>query len=239
MNKLPNKSAIPWLVSLCISLSGCYGEPQSSEKRLNSNHQFTFNGCDIRYNGKPLILGDPIDDWVTVLGPYDRMSSTANDVYVYDDMGVTLYAHPNTSVIISLTLILNEEKEMMQWTRDRLVAKKRDRERSDLDPNSTYFKGLDFSIEFDENVLASKPKQTFKQGFTIDDVIFDENFERNRVNPDRLKKHSDAPRFGRSYLPTIFSAGKSCDYGELLYQFRTLSTDLKKLHRFSVSKKTL
>ena len=217
---------------LLISLSGCNSDPQPTKKRLNPDHQFTFNGCDIRYNGKPLILGESVDDWVKVLGHYDRMSPTANDVYVYDDMGIILYARHNTQVIKSLTLLFNEEKEMMQWTRDRLSAKKRDRERSDLDPNSTYFKGLDFSIEFDENVLASDPKQTFKQGFAIDDVIFDENFERSRVNPDRLKKHPDAPRFGRSYLPTIYSASKQCEFGKLLYQFRSLSTDLKKLHSF-------
>ncbi|WP_250655780.1 hypothetical protein [Alkalimarinus coralli] len=218
--------------TLIISLSGCSGEPPSPKKRLNPDHQFTFNGCDIRYNDEPLILGKSVDDWVKVLGPYDRMSPTASDVYVYDDMGVTLYAHPNTSAIISLTLIFNEEKEILQEIRNSLNGKKRQREQGELDPNSIYFKDLDFSIEFDENVLASKPKQTFKHGFVIDDVIFDENFERSRVNPDRLKKHSDAPRFGRSYLPTIFSAGKSCDYGELLYQFRTLSTDLKRLHSF-------
>ncbi|WP_250655777.1 hypothetical protein [Alkalimarinus coralli] len=229
----PLYSTILRVATAIALLSGCYSEPPSPKKRINPDHQFTFNGCDIRYNGKPLILGESVEDWVKVLGPYDRMSPVANDVYVYDDMGIFLLARTNTSAITSLTLLFNEDKEIVEEIRNSLNSKKRQREQGKLDPNSIYFKGLDFSIEFDENVLASDPKQTFKQGFAIDDVIFDENFERSRVNPDRLKKHPDAPRFGRSYLPTIYSASEKCEFGKLLYQFRTLPTDLKKLHSFT------
>ncbi|WP_250655776.1 hypothetical protein [Alkalimarinus coralli] len=234
MNNLTYKSTTPWLIALCISLSGCSGEPPSPKKMLNPDHQFTFNGCDIRYNDEPLILGKSVDEWVEVLGPYDRMSPTASDVYVYDDMGIVLYAGHNTKVIKSLTLLFNEEKEIMQEIRNSLKGKKKQREQGDLDPNSIYFKGLDLSIEFDENVLSSKPKQTFKQGFAIDDVIFDEHINRYKLNTERLKRHPNAPRFAERYLPNLYDYSLDCDNSARLFTLRMLSTDLTKLHSFSV-----
>jgi hypothetical protein len=62
-----------------------------SSKTEPVNADFVVDGTNIFYKGKRLVLGRPVDDWVRVLGPYDRclLNGVRDETHtvVWDNLG--------------------------------------------------------------------------------------------------------------------------------------------------------
>ena len=51
-----------------------------------------IEGATIQYNGRMLPLPGSLETWETVLGPHSRRVEVADDVYVWDELGIHAFA---------------------------------------------------------------------------------------------------------------------------------------------------
>ncbi|MDP2566749.1 hypothetical protein [Pseudoalteromonas marina] len=94
------------LIALALTLAGCDKVTVSTLTALLKPAEkihvaspeasnFQVNGCNLTYKGQSLIFDANIDEWVKILGPYDRVTHLANDVYYWDEIGIGLYSKTN------------------------------------------------------------------------------------------------------------------------------------------------
>jgi len=100
-------------IALALTLAGCDKVTVSTVTSLLApaekiqvaspeGSDFQVNGCNLTYKGQSLIFDASIDEWVKILGPYDRVTHLANDVYYWDEIGIGLYSKTNKHTALSL-----------------------------------------------------------------------------------------------------------------------------------------
>ncbi|WP_143195953.1 hypothetical protein [Archangium sp. Cb G35] len=66
-----------------------------------------ISGTSIQYNGRVLPLPGSLEDWVQLLGPHSRKVEVADDVYVWDQLGIYSTALTSSTVLRSIAVQLN------------------------------------------------------------------------------------------------------------------------------------
>ncbi len=66
-----------------------------------------ISGTSIQYNGHVLPLPGPLRAWEQVLGPHSRKVEVADDVYVWDQLGIYSSAVTSSTVLRSIAVQLN------------------------------------------------------------------------------------------------------------------------------------
>ncbi|WNG53888.1 hypothetical protein F0U59_03100 [Archangium gephyra] len=66
-----------------------------------------ISGTSIQYNGRVLPLPGPLEEWTQILGPHSRKVEVADDVYVWDRLGIYSTALTSSTVLRSIAVQLN------------------------------------------------------------------------------------------------------------------------------------
>ncbi|MBH0014066.1 hypothetical protein I6F66_18465, partial [Pseudoalteromonas sp. NZS100_1] len=127
-------------ITLALTLAGCDKvnvstvtallEPAETIQAASPEvSDFQVNGCNLTFKGQSLVFNTSIDEWVKILGPYDRVTHLANDVYFWDDLGLGLFSSTgkhradelqfefNETIAFSETNIKNTYSEDMRKTK--------------------------------------------------------------------------------------------------------------------------
>ena len=232
--KVIQSKAVSIVALICATITGCSPVDDVAPKKVNLTHRFELNSCDIRYNGKPLELGASVDDWQRELGPYDRKVPLANDLYVWDDIGITLYVEPNKTEVKQLAIIFNQEKaeipaERMVELYDEELASGR------FEPGSKDYELIASMKETKILIIDSRPQSPFKDGFLMDGVVIDEQVDVRAINKARYQLDQSLPRFEKRYLPTIYNLEYDCPDGRRVsHQINLLTSDRSKMRKYEV-----
>ncbi len=208
------------ILIICVFVVSCVEViPSNLERDQNSfikqKHQFEIVGCDIQYNKQSLVLGSAIDDWVKVLGSYDRMVELANDIYVWDEIGLQLYSRWGKKQVKSMNFIINQRnQEYFSYETDIAIAKEM---------------GGDNLVKLTKLRYDARPKQLFQRWFKLDGILMGENIDFNLINDKRLEYHmahydwqpgQEIKTFHKSYVDTRYAYHLDCpgsqDYGFVL-----------------------
>ena len=207
------------VVILCVSLLfvACNAE-EKPVKVLNNKHQFIIHVCDIRYNGTSLTLGDPVADWVRVLGPYDRKVRLANDIYVWDKIGLQVFSRWDKARVLSIDFMF-EHKESVYEHALRLRESQKDK-------------------KYLADMVSARPKQYFHNALKLDGVLIDKNINFEDINDARIRYAretadkellKEVKMFQRSYTPVRYAYERNCSNGQR-YGFLMMLISSKKPH---------
>lgn len=62
-------------------------------------------------NGVEFLLAPSLKDVIELLGPPDRIKKLANDIRIWDDLGIVAYSAPGTTEIDSLTFTMTKQDQ--------------------------------------------------------------------------------------------------------------------------------
>jgi hypothetical protein len=82
---------------------GSKDSPASAPQPCN----LLISGTSIQYNGRALPLPSPLENWEQILGPHSRKVEVADDVYVWDQLGIYSIAPTSSTALRSLAVQLN------------------------------------------------------------------------------------------------------------------------------------
>jgi hypothetical protein len=104
-------SRIFWLLMILWAGTGgpactCDGSKDSPVLTPPACH-LRISGTSIQYNGHMLPLPGPLEAWEQVLGPHSRKVEVADDVYVWDQLGIYSTASTSSTVLRSIAVQLN------------------------------------------------------------------------------------------------------------------------------------
>ncbi len=134
---------------------------------LNREPGFVVEQCVFTYQGKPLLFNQPVEEWVKVLGPYDRKVPFAGGIYVWDRLGMRGYSSREEESIKRLDFYFNRPEPLSSDERRLENALQR---------------GNKISIEATKNRILAKPKQLFKGPLLLEGIWFNEYFKINPAN---------------------------------------------------------
>ena len=94
---------------------------QTDSLDIYPSHRLEFNDCSMMYNGKPFKLDQPIDEFVKVFGPYDRMIERGRSIYIWDKLGISAILEKKKETVMLLYVSLskswvgiNQDKESLE-----------------------------------------------------------------------------------------------------------------------------
>ena len=70
---------------------------------------FRIDACTLYYRDMPLDFNAPLEEWVKKLGEFDRKVVLANDIYVWDALGVQIYTRWNQTKVLSINMMYARE----------------------------------------------------------------------------------------------------------------------------------
>lgn len=189
-------------ITLLTTLSGCdkltdtlktLSEPADKVVTASPKQSdFQVHHCNLTYKGQSLIFGVSIDEWVKVLGPYDRVTHLANDVYFWDRLGIGLYSKTHKHIAQTLKFEFNEPIAF-----------------SEEDINVTYGEEMK---NFKREANESRAKTPFSQPLWINGAAIRGLWDINKVNKQLYAYNPKNPHyFGEAYMPTIFGSRFACD----------------------------
>ena len=144
---------------------------QNREVKLNPEHRFEFNQCEMRYNGQSFKLGDSIDKLVKLFGPYDRVVDLAHDTYVWDTLGVSVYVPWGKKNVIEMNIIFDFQREMNRYPPD---------------------KEFDFERQVQADIQAAIPRPFFSGGILVGGVAID-----NKSTIEEYNEQAEEFRIGK------------------------------------------
>ena len=190
-------------ISLALTLAGCDKVTVSTVTSLLApaekiqvaspeGSDFQVNGCNLTYKGQSLIFDASIDEWVKILGPYDRVTHLANDVYYWDEIGIGLYSKTNKHTAQTLTFEFNET---IAFSEDNIRATHGERLRKTK-----------------REANESRSKTPFTQTLWVNGAAIKGNWDMSKVNNQLYAFNPKNPHyFGEAYMPTIFGSRFACD----------------------------
>lgn len=208
INKKTNLFLLLFLI--CSGFQSC---AQSREVEINPQHRFEFNECEMLYNGQPFKLGDSVDEFVELFGPYSRMVELAHDVYVWDSLGVSVYVPYEEENIIEMNIIFDFQREPYRF------------------PDDEEFDG---ERKLEADIQASIPRPFFSGGISVGGVAID-----NKSTIEEYNEQADEfyfPKGPMAWRRKIILT--DCDPSRMSY-FMDIADDGKTIERFGVSDHTI
>jgi hypothetical protein len=208
-------------------LSGCELRVSEPAKVLNPEHRVVIEDCSISYNERPLRLGSDIQEWVAVLGPYDRLAKIASDVYVWDELALSVYTETDRTRVVQMNFYFTYDSPFEQTDQERYEQEK--------DP---------IRKEFALAVMHSKPRQLFEGAIAVDGVLIDRQIDIKAINRERaevvrqrggLLSSPDMRYFGKSYVPSEYAFERRCHGLSYVYILQLDFDDYSKLFRFDIA----
>jgi hypothetical protein len=177
------------------------------EKILNNQHRFVVVGCDVQYNGKQLKFGEPIQNWINVLGSNYR-ESEASGRYVWDKIGIYVNTDWDVENVISLNFVFDNTPSYF-FTLSELEA---DLEKYKKNEKLQQVKVTEEQISMLKYLMSNTPKFNFKDSLLVDGVLLDGNVDFEEIKNQRWeyykanKKNYDQlgigfHTFNQSYTP--------------------------------------
>jgi hypothetical protein len=191
------------LIALALTLAGCDKVTVSTLTALLKPAEkihvaspeasdFQVNGCNLTYKGQSLIFNTSIDEWVKILGPYDRVTHLANDVYFWDEIGLGLFSSTGKHRADELQFEFNET---IAFSEDNIRATHGERLRKTK-----------------REANESRSKTPFTQTLWVNGAAIKGNWDMSKVNNQLYAFNPKNPHyFGEAYMPTIFGSRFACD----------------------------
>lgn len=198
------------LLHICSAFQSC---AQSREVKLNPEHRFEFDACEMRYNEQAFKLGDSIDKFIELFGPYSRMVDLAHDTYVWDTLGVSVYVPWDKQNVIEMNFIFDFQREINEYPPD---------------------EEFDFERQVQEDIQAAIPRHFFSGGILVGGVAIDNKSTIDEYNDQSEKFYF--PKGPMSWRRKIIFT--DCDPSRMSY-FMDIADDGKTIERFGVSDHTI
>ncbi len=119
-----------------------------------------FSFIELRFNHS-------VEELVKTFGRYDRKVSLVNDIYVWDDYGMSVYSKKDKAIITSVEFHLNRPEQRF----------------SDQEEMKFAFNSGDMNrVEITKNIILAKPRKLFAGDFSLGILFMDEYFEMHKAN---------------------------------------------------------
>lgn len=214
-----------FLFALSLIIIGCDSAKviTVSSDRPQEQPDFQVEYCNLTYQDKSLTFGVSVDEWVAVMGSFDHRHELANDVYVWDNLGVTLYAMPGTDKVRSLNFEFDNKLPF-----------------SEQDITASKATGMD---ALKRQINAAKPKRKFDSVVRINGAEISGNWNLSTAQTQMYQYDPKANSvFDHGYSPTNFATYIRCPLDkypsyknrEMIFRVDTQADDVKKTRVFSI-----
>lgn len=79
----------PLTAALVVAIAGCFDDTPPPLPPPDPEHDLVIEQGVITYNGRPLVLGEPVATWTDVLGPPSTVAYLR--IHVYRELGISLW----------------------------------------------------------------------------------------------------------------------------------------------------
>lgn len=190
-------------IALALTLAGCdklnvstvtalLAPAEKIQAASPEASDFQVNGCNLTYKGQSLVFNTSIDEWVKILGPYDRVSHLANDVHFWDEIGLGLFSSTGKHRADELQFEFNETIAF-----------------SETNIKNTYSEDM---RKTKKEANESRSKTPFTQTLWVNGAAIKGNWDMSKVNNQLYAFNQKNPHyFDEAYMPTIFGSRFACD----------------------------
>lgn len=213
-------------LSACDDVNKIYGDATTKieslgitqpeiQREFNEAYPFEINQCDFTYKRKALKFHTPISQWIEVLGPYTRNPEAMPNMYVWENMGITLRVKWKTDMVSSIEWFYRREPS-----------------------NSIeYISNPENYIDGEKSAKAmvelenAWPKGRFSESIKLDGMLIDDQFDIDSLNEKRIERGLNP--FHATMWRNDWANLRYCNGKELIFAFTRNENDPAKINTLS------